>query len=199
MYMYIRIQCHVDERVYLYYSFPSSLSSLSLPLSFLPLSLPPQAMIDVAASDGWLATTIRIMTLVQMCVQGQWVSDSSLLTLPYMGNNCIMKLNDALVQSRSLRGRGLSEITCLAEFLMAVEADKDFVGRTLGRAMPRQDLKQVGSHTLWRRPHSVSLPPLFSPSLSFLSLLSPAARCSISVAHSNGHLEVEVTRHRQTC
>ena len=43
-----------------------------------------QAMIDVAAEAGWLATTVRIQTLLQMVVQGRWVSESSLLCLPHI-------------------------------------------------------------------------------------------------------------------
>uniref|UniRef100_A0AAQ5YS41 Activating signal cointegrator 1 complex subunit 3 n=1 Tax=Amphiprion ocellaris TaxID=80972 RepID=A0AAQ5YS41_AMPOC len=43
-----------------------------------------QAMLDVAASEGWLVTAISICNLVQMIVQGRWLHDSSLLTLPHV-------------------------------------------------------------------------------------------------------------------
>uniref|UniRef100_A0AAQ6A7X1 Activating signal cointegrator 1 complex subunit 3 n=1 Tax=Amphiprion ocellaris TaxID=80972 RepID=A0AAQ6A7X1_AMPOC len=42
------------------------------------------AMLDVAASEGWLVTAISICNLVQMIVQGRWLHDSSLLTLPHV-------------------------------------------------------------------------------------------------------------------
>lgn len=41
-------------------------------------------MLDVAANEGWLVTTITICNLVQMIVQGRWLHDSSLLTLPHV-------------------------------------------------------------------------------------------------------------------
>lgn len=39
-------------------------------------------MLDVAAHHGWLVTALNITNLVQMVVQGRWIHDSSLLTLP---------------------------------------------------------------------------------------------------------------------
>ncbi|XP_059194984.1 activating signal cointegrator 1 complex subunit 3 [Centropristis striata] len=43
-----------------------------------------QAMLDVAANEGWLVAAIGICNLVQMIVQGRWLHDSSLLTLPHV-------------------------------------------------------------------------------------------------------------------
>ncbi|KAF3691498.1 Activating signal cointegrator 1 complex subunit 3 [Channa argus] len=43
-----------------------------------------QAMLDVAANEGWLVTAITICNLVQMIVQGRWLHESSLLTLPHV-------------------------------------------------------------------------------------------------------------------
>nr|XP_046256523.1 activating signal cointegrator 1 complex subunit 3 [Scatophagus argus] len=43
-----------------------------------------QAMLDLAASEGWLVTAISICNLVQMIVQGRWLHDSSLQTLPHV-------------------------------------------------------------------------------------------------------------------
>ncbi|XP_026582462.1 activating signal cointegrator 1 complex subunit 3 [Pseudonaja textilis] len=41
-----------------------------------------QAMLDVAANEGWLVTALNITNLAQMLIQGRWIHDSSLLTLP---------------------------------------------------------------------------------------------------------------------
>lgn len=41
-------------------------------------------MLDVAANEGWLVTALSICNLVQMIVQGRWLHDSSLLTLPHI-------------------------------------------------------------------------------------------------------------------
>ena len=36
-------------------------------------------MIDVSAENGWLSTTLRIMTVMQMVIQARWINESSLL------------------------------------------------------------------------------------------------------------------------
>ncbi|CAH1400990.1 unnamed protein product [Nezara viridula] len=41
-----------------------------------------QGMIDVCGECGWLATTLRLQQLMQMLIQGRWLSDSPLTTLP---------------------------------------------------------------------------------------------------------------------
>ncbi|WAR07339.1 ASCC3-like protein [Mya arenaria] len=43
-----------------------------------------QAMLDVSADQGWLVTSLGIVTLVQMLVQGRWWTDNTLLTLPHL-------------------------------------------------------------------------------------------------------------------
>ncbi|XP_039288255.1 activating signal cointegrator 1 complex subunit 3 isoform X1 [Nilaparvata lugens] len=43
-----------------------------------------QAMIDVSAEQGWLATTLRLQQLMQSVVQGRWLKDSPLTTLPHL-------------------------------------------------------------------------------------------------------------------
>ena len=36
-------------------------------------------MIDVSAENGWLSTTLRIMTVMQMVIQARWINESPLL------------------------------------------------------------------------------------------------------------------------
>ena len=43
-----------------------------------------QAMLDMSADQGWLVSTLRVIHLVQMVLQGRWVEDSTLLTLPHI-------------------------------------------------------------------------------------------------------------------
>ncbi|KAG7336122.1 hypothetical protein KOW79_000815 [Hemibagrus wyckioides] len=43
-----------------------------------------QAMLDVAANEGWLVSALSVCNLVQMIVQARWLHDSSLLTLPHI-------------------------------------------------------------------------------------------------------------------
>ena len=41
-----------------------------------------QAIIDAAGSEGWLSTCLRAVQLIQMLVQGLWITDNPLLQLP---------------------------------------------------------------------------------------------------------------------
>ncbi|XP_043197892.1 activating signal cointegrator 1 complex subunit 3-like [Amphibalanus amphitrite] len=43
-----------------------------------------QALLDLVAESGWLATTIRAVQLQQQLIQARWVTDSPLLTLPHL-------------------------------------------------------------------------------------------------------------------
>ncbi|PWA29850.1 hypothetical protein CCH79_00020231 [Gambusia affinis] len=53
-------------------------------LNVTPTSIAAQAMLDVAANEGWLVTVLSICNLIQMIIQGRWLHDSSLLTLPHV-------------------------------------------------------------------------------------------------------------------
>eukprot|EP01105_Mastigella_eilhardi_P023253 TRINITY_DN5830_c0_g1_i2.p1 TRINITY_DN5830_c0_g1~~TRINITY_DN5830_c0_g1_i2.p1 ORF type:complete len:744 (-),score=171.52 TRINITY_DN5830_c0_g1_i2:169-2400(-) len=43
-----------------------------------------QAMVDVAADNGWLGTTLNAMHLAEMVLQGLWFTDNTLLCLPFV-------------------------------------------------------------------------------------------------------------------
>ncbi|GAB6024989.1 activating signal cointegrator 1 complex subunit [Chamberlinius hualienensis] len=43
-----------------------------------------QAIIDICGDRGWLSTTLLSIQLLQMCAQGRWCDDSSLLILPHV-------------------------------------------------------------------------------------------------------------------
>jgi activating signal cointegrator complex subunit 3 len=48
-----------------------------------------QAMIDVVAENGWLATTLRIQMLMQSVMQARWQDDPIALCLPNVDErNC---------------------------------------------------------------------------------------------------------------
>uniref|UniRef100_A0A8C4HEY4 Activating signal cointegrator 1 complex subunit 3 n=1 Tax=Dicentrarchus labrax TaxID=13489 RepID=A0A8C4HEY4_DICLA len=60
-----------------------------------------QAMLDVAANEGWLVTAISICNLVQMIIQGRWLHDSSLQTLPHeMGKQEGEERSDCCLQRK---------------------------------------------------------------------------------------------------
>lgn len=41
-------------------------------------------MIDICAEKGWLVTVIRIQHLMQCAVQGRWLDDHPVLSLPHV-------------------------------------------------------------------------------------------------------------------
>jgi activating signal cointegrator complex subunit 3 len=43
-----------------------------------------QAMLDVAADQGWLNTSLNVVTVLQMVVQGRWHTDPLLSCLPFV-------------------------------------------------------------------------------------------------------------------
>ena len=53
-----------------------------------------QAMIDIVAERGYLTSTLNSIHLMQMLKQGRWLSQSSLLQLPYLDDDTIVSLND---------------------------------------------------------------------------------------------------------
>ena len=93
-------QCPLEVNIYTMDS-PNTKASLLLQAHFSRLVLPStdyltdtksvmdntprvlQAMIDVCAESGWLASTLRVISMLQMCVQARWDTDTSLLCLPH--------------------------------------------------------------------------------------------------------------------
>lgn len=51
-------------------------------------------MIDLTAEKGILDTTINLILLLQMIVQGFWIYDSSLFTIPYLTINDFIKIKE---------------------------------------------------------------------------------------------------------
>jgi pre-mRNA-splicing helicase BRR2 len=58
-----------------------------------------QAMVDVLSSSGWLAPALATMELCQMCVQGMWDRDSSLMQLPHVDQEIAATCAKAGVES----------------------------------------------------------------------------------------------------
>uniref|UniRef100_A0A8C0GGF1 Activating signal cointegrator 1 complex subunit 3 n=1 Tax=Chelonoidis abingdonii TaxID=106734 RepID=A0A8C0GGF1_CHEAB len=81
-----------------------------------------QAMLDVAANQGWLVTALNITSLVQMVIQGRWKHDSSLLTLPNIEQHHLHLFRKGLCGV--YRGGYQGPIECLPE-LIAVSEGKE--------------------------------------------------------------------------
>ena len=89
-------------------------------------------MIDVAANEGWLAAALRLMQLVQMVVQGRWVYDSSLLTLPNIEQHHLPYF-----------ARHKPPIDCIPELFAAMEKKPSFLHDILSHVLARQQIDQV--------------------------------------------------------
>ena len=83
------------------------------------------------------------MHLVQMCVQGRWISDSALLTLPHIDHTHIEKLSIALGKSPAMKDLGVVEVTTLAELIAISEREGRYLMYTLGNVLPNQQISQV--------------------------------------------------------
>uniref|UniRef100_A0A8C0GE26 Activating signal cointegrator 1 complex subunit 3 n=1 Tax=Chelonoidis abingdonii TaxID=106734 RepID=A0A8C0GE26_CHEAB len=88
-----------------------------------------QAMLDVAANQGWLVTALNITSLVQMVIQGRWKHDSSLLTLPNIEQHHLHLFRKWNQEKRKglcgvYRGGYQGPIECLPE-LIAVSEGKE--------------------------------------------------------------------------
>ncbi|KAK2570728.1 Activating signal cointegrator 1 complex subunit 3 [Acropora cervicornis] len=98
------------------------------------------AMIDVSSSEGWLATSLRCMHLVQMVVQGRWLHDCTLLTLP-----CV---DSGILSLFRLKNRSLE---CLPELLDAVRGNRKVLNTMLGDALSEGEITEL-FNTLARLP-----------------------------------------------
>ncbi|RVE62283.1 hypothetical protein OJAV_G00155530 [Oryzias javanicus] len=84
-----------------------------------------QAMLDVAANEGWLVTAISICNLVQMIVQGCWLHDSSLLTLPHVEQQHLYLFRKWTKKKRRSDEEGFSgEIQGLPELIAACNGNQ---------------------------------------------------------------------------
>jgi len=59
-----------------------------------------QAMLDYGADRGWLRVTLSIITLMQMCCQGRWYSDSNLIALPHVETEHLSRFYNGFVLIR---------------------------------------------------------------------------------------------------
>ena len=84
------------------------------------------------------------MHLVQMCVQGRWISDSALLTLPHIDHSHIEQLSVVVGKFPATKDLGVMEVTTLAELVTISERDGRFLMYALGKVMPNQQVSQVG-------------------------------------------------------
>lgn len=104
-----------------------------------------QALLDVSADRGWLVTSLQVITLLQMVIQGRWWHDSSLLTLPHIELYHLACL-------RPQRGKGARQkgsmdfpvaIECLPELISACDARRDFLMEALKDELSPAQIEQI--------------------------------------------------------
>jgi len=100
-------------------------------------------MIDISASEGWLATVLHTMVLVQMVVQGCWYYDSDLSCLPYMTHDDHSQLNTAVMRSKKKEQYGVDHVECLPQLMAVCAHENKFIEYTLKRSMSSEKCKEV--------------------------------------------------------
>jgi activating signal cointegrator complex subunit 3 len=93
-----------------------------------------QAMLDVCAESGWLASTLRIVTLLQMVVQARWDTDPGLLMLPHLEPHMLPGLS-----------AGLGRVSCLPELLARVGDSYEALARPLRDELAEQQIEEIWS------------------------------------------------------
>uniref|UniRef100_A0A8C3R710 Activating signal cointegrator 1 complex subunit 3 n=1 Tax=Cyanoderma ruficeps TaxID=181631 RepID=A0A8C3R710_9PASS len=103
-----------------------------------------QAMLDVAAHHGWLVTALNITNLVQMVVQGRWIHDSSLLTLPNIELQHLYLFQKwSQGQRKSVRGGYQGPIECLPELMAACEGKENVFASIVDSELPAAHTSQA--------------------------------------------------------
>lgn len=93
---------------------------------------------DVSADEGWLTTVLRTMLLVQMVVQGLWVHDSPLLSLPGIDKGLL-----SLFRLRDRSCRFARCIDSLPELADVAGRDGKYLQRTLNGKLSAREIEQV--------------------------------------------------------
>ncbi|XP_036929832.1 activating signal cointegrator 1 complex subunit 3 [Acanthopagrus latus] len=105
-----------------------------------------QAMLDVAANEGWLVTAISICNLVQMIVQGRWLHDSSLLTLPHIEQQDLYLFRKwAHRKGRSSAGGFDGPIEGLPELIATCSGKESVLAAILGQEFKSSQIAQAWS------------------------------------------------------
>lgn len=100
-----------------------------------------QAMIDICADQGWLASVLQIINLIQMVIQGRWYYDSSLLILPHVKNE---NLKYFKIQSK-MRSTPSSLISSIPELLQVYRSNKKSLHAMLNKAMNKKEIDEISN------------------------------------------------------
>ena len=102
-------------------------------------------MLDVAADEGWLVTVLCLVNLLQMVIQGRWLSDSTLLQLPHVQPyhiHCFRPIQDGGARRKHLPTL-TAPIETLPELLHTVNGRYDVINAFLDQEMSREQITEV--------------------------------------------------------
>ncbi|KAI4871234.1 hypothetical protein NFI96_019754 [Prochilodus magdalenae] len=103
-----------------------------------------QAMLDVAANEGWLVSALSICNLVQMIVQARWLHDSSLLTLPHIEQRNLYLFRRWSSRGGQGGGRGYQgPIEALPELMAACEGRGEIFTSMVREELQPQQISQA--------------------------------------------------------
>ena len=89
-----------------------------------------QAMIDVCAENGWLASTLRIILLLQMIVQARWDTDNSFLVLPHIEPHMLYMFSTL-------------KASCIPELLFVLKGNYEKLASVLRSELDEQEIEDV--------------------------------------------------------
>nr|XP_057909252.1 activating signal cointegrator 1 complex subunit 3 isoform X2 [Doryrhamphus excisus] len=102
-----------------------------------------QALLDVAANEGWLVTALSVCNLVQMIVQGRWLHDSSLLTLPHVEQQDLYLFRKwSNLKARADTGY-TGPIDGLPELIAACNGKESIFAAIVGQELPSSHVAQA--------------------------------------------------------
>ncbi|NWH78990.1 ASCC3 protein, partial [Piaya cayana] len=103
-----------------------------------------QAMLDIAAHHGWLVTALNITNLVQMVVQGRWIHDSSLLTLPNIELQHLYLFRKwSQGKRKNVHGGYQGPIECLPELMAACEGKENVFASIVDSELQTSHISQA--------------------------------------------------------
>ncbi|XP_072187637.1 activating signal cointegrator 1 complex subunit 3 [Excalfactoria chinensis] len=103
-----------------------------------------QAMLDVTAHHGWLVAALNITNLVQMVVQGRWIHDSSLLTVPNIEVQHLYLFQKwSQGKRKSMHGGYQGPIECLPELMAACEGRENVFASIVDSELQTAQISQA--------------------------------------------------------
>eukprot|EP00794_Sanderia_malayensis_P000549 gene549-1206_t len=97
-----------------------------------------QAMIDVCADQGWLATSLRIIMIIQMVNQGRWHHDCPLLILPHVDDDTLPYFKITGRQRRVFQVDNIPELIGICE-----NGGRGSLHKMLNQIMSEQQIDQI--------------------------------------------------------